>query len=383
MGDGYQIIAVGGIFIALFSTALILPWQKKGYTSQLLAAWLLALAVNQCYFFVSRSAWSDSLPEIFHLLGYSMPFIHFPLLYLFVRYSLSRRLPSHILWHFLPWVLFTGVIGGTLIVYPDASYFKNGFLVWKNQVPFLLYQHGRVIAVMAAVYTVWSYITIIRYKKKLSDTHANEAPAVFNGLQKWIVLAILFFICTYIIIEVSLNTSWIQVPDTFGIISVLTTLYIIYVGYYGISHKETFAHIDLESLERFMEITSSEPENLAPLQENVAQLKKLMDEKQPYLEPDFTISDLAGMCGMPVGRVSQALNQGEGVNFYDFTNTYRTQLFKQRIHQKEFDHYSILGLALDCGFSSKTTFNDFFKRYTGMTPSQYKKKSGYMSTDAG
>ncbi|HMQ07545.1 MAG TPA: helix-turn-helix domain-containing protein [Saprospiraceae bacterium] len=376
MSDIYQIIASGGVFIACFSLKLLLTGTNKGHSARLMTGWVIALGINQVYFFMARSEWAQQVPASLQLLGYSMPFIHFPLLYLFTRYSLSRSFEFPIFLHLIPWVVFMFLVGGYMIMHPETFYFENGFLIWRTQVPFLLYQHGRAIAVVAAFYTGWSYLTIIYFKKKLIETHSNEATAVFNGLQRWIILAIVFFIVTYTVIEVSLSTSFIPVPDTFGIISVFTTLYISYVGYYGIMQKDSFDRIDFQSLEDSILSEKNSPENTEELKSIVEKLKSMMDEKQLYLDPDLTIADLAKAAGLPIGKVSQALNHAGGINFYDFTNTFRVAMFKSRIHEKSYEHYSLLGLAFECGFSSKSTFNDFFKRTTGMTPSQYRKMSG-------
>jgi len=376
MGDGFQIIAVGGIFISVFSIALLFRSGADKLFNRLIASWLFALGLNQVYFFISRSPWSEQIPDLLHVLGYSMPFFHFPLLYLFVRYSLFKKFPLQASLHFIPWLFFAGGILLFINLRPESYFFKDGFLVWKEEVPFIFYQHGRFIAVVAAVYTIWSYLVILSYKRKLTLTHANEAPKIFNWVQHWIILAIVFFVATYLVIEISLYTSWIKVPDTFGVISVFTTIYIAFVSYNGVSQTASLEHIDANYLEKSLTLSSSPDEDRTQLIEIAEQLNQLMHSEQLFLNPDLNISDLADALALPVGKISLALNKGAGVNFYDFVNAFRADHFKEIVHKKEFAHFNLLGVALECGFSSKSTFNDFFKRYTGMTPSQYKNTSG-------
>jgi AraC-like DNA-binding protein len=376
MTDLYQILAIGGVFIALFSIFLLIRKQPDKLFIQLLTGWLIALTLNQIYFFISRSPWSESISDYLLLLGYAMPFIHFPLLFLFVRYSLLQKLPWVGWVHFIPWFIFTCGIFLYSVIRPESFYFGDGFLIWNEKVPFLYYQHGRVIAIVAAVYTVWSYVIIRQYKRKLAETHANEAPNIFNWVQNWILLAIAFFILTYLVVEISLSTSWIGIPDTFGIISFFTTVYIIYVSFNGIAVLESFEHIHTESLQaEFIENADSD-EEIHNLKDIVKDLKQIMEKNKLFLQPDLNISDLSGAIGLPIGKVSMALNKGACMNFYDFVNSYRADEFKTKVHDVKYAHYTLPGIAMECGFSSKSTFNDFFKRYTGMTPSQYKKMSG-------
>jgi AraC-like DNA-binding protein len=69
--------------------------------------------------------------------------------------------------------------------------------------------------------------------------------------------------------------------------------------------------------------------------------------------------------------ISQIINQKENKNFYDFVNTYRFEEFKRLISLQKNQQYTLLSLAYDCGFSSKSSFNRYFKKATGQTPSEY------------
>ncbi|MEL6256529.1 MAG: helix-turn-helix domain-containing protein [Bacteroidota bacterium] len=73
------------------------------------------------------------------------------------------------------------------------------------------------------------------------------------------------------------------------------------------------------------------------------------------------------------GYLSQIINQKEGKNFFDFINGYRVEEVKRNLADPNFDHFSILGIGLEAGFKSKSTFNAVFKKMTGHTPTAYKK----------
>lgn len=103
-------------------------------------------------------------------------------------------------------------------------------------------------------------------------------------------------------------------------------------------------------------------------------LTQLMEKEEPYLRPDLSLRELAGLLDLPHNYLSQLLNEGFGQNFAEYVNTYRLSAFKTRVVDPAFQHLSILGLAFESGFNSKTSFNTFFKKTTGLTPAAYRKK---------
>lgn len=96
-----------------------------------------------------------------------------------------------------------------------------------------------------------------------------------------------------------------------------------------------------------------------------------MNAEKPYLEPDLSLSDLARRMHTNPVVLSQGINAGIGKNFNDFVNEYRVEEFKRQVQNPENAHLSFLGLALDCGFNSKATFNRAFRKFTGQSPREF------------
>jgi len=99
----------------------------------------------------------------------------------------------------------------------------------------------------------------------------------------------------------------------------------------------------------------------------------LMKAYKTYLEPKLTLNDLASQLEVSTNHLSQAINENRQINFFDYVNSYRVEEVKLRMVQPEYDHLTLLGIALECGFNSKSSFNQIFKNQTGLTPSAYKK----------
>jgi AraC-like DNA-binding protein len=103
-------------------------------------------------------------------------------------------------------------------------------------------------------------------------------------------------------------------------------------------------------------------------------LMQLMQEEKLYVDVELTLQTLAEKLGISSGYLSRIINEKEHKNFFEFVNAYRIQDVKEKLVDEEYGHYSILGIALESGFKSKSTFNTVFKKLTGQTPSAYQKQ---------
>jgi AraC-like DNA-binding protein len=98
-----------------------------------------------------------------------------------------------------------------------------------------------------------------------------------------------------------------------------------------------------------------------------------MDREEPWRSSDLTLADLAGRLSTTPHKLSEVLNSKLQQTFYDFVNGYRVRYVQRRIKEEDSRNLTILSLALDAGFASKSTFNDVFKKHTGLTPSAYRR----------
>ncbi len=104
--------------------------------------------------------------------------------------------------------------------------------------------------------------------------------------------------------------------------------------------------------------------------------KKLIhsiDVETSYLNPDLTLKGLAEQLSIHPNQLSWLINHEFNKNFNEFINHYRVEAFKQISKDPKNSHITLIGLAYDSGFNSKTVFNTSFKKETGMTPIQYLK----------
>ena len=100
-----------------------------------------------------------------------------------------------------------------------------------------------------------------------------------------------------------------------------------------------------------------------------ARLLAFMAEERPYLEPELTLAELAQRLRLNTSVLSKVINAGCGQNFNDFVNTYRVAEARRQLADPRRAHYSLVGVALESGFNSKSTFNRVFKKLSGQAPS--------------
>ncbi|MFC5046179.1 helix-turn-helix domain-containing protein [Aquimarina hainanensis] len=103
-------------------------------------------------------------------------------------------------------------------------------------------------------------------------------------------------------------------------------------------------------------------------------LEDLCKNHHIYRDSTLDREKVASMLGISSGYVSQLINTITGNNFTTYINHYRVEAVKDIILTDEFNNYSLLAIGLECGFSSKSTFHNAFKKVTGITPNSYRKQ---------
>lgn len=107
----------------------------------------------------------------------------------------------------------------------------------------------------------------------------------------------------------------------------------------------------------------------------VRRMKGLLEKNKMYTNPELKMSDVADRLDISASKLSQVFNLYLNENYYDFINRYRINEFKRLIAEGEYDRYTLTALSEKCGFK-KSTFFSSFRKFEGMTPTEYLKKKG-------
>lgn len=109
------------------------------------------------------------------------------------------------------------------------------------------------------------------------------------------------------------------------------------------------------------------------IEELYGRIKNLMEKDKPYLDTQLHLHRLAQLLDCHPNMLSQCINQMEGRNFNDFINQYRLALVMKMLFDERYASFSVEGIGMEAGFSSKSTFYPAFKKHTGKTPTEYRK----------
>ena len=161
------------------------------------------------------------------------------------------------------------------------------------------------------------------------------------------------------------------------LITVVMIILISYLGYYGVNQSKILFPDFLLNKRVIAPKSNRTPLSGLKRQEFESLKQKLeyvLLNQKPYLDEDLTLGKLAEQLSVKDKELSMLLNQYMRTSFFDLINKYRVDAIKKKIEMETYERYTLYGIACECGFKSRTSFNRVFKRETGLSPSDYKKK---------
>jgi AraC-like DNA-binding protein len=211
----------------------------------------------------------------------------------------------------------------------------------------------------------------------LLKEHTENIKSTFSSIEKinlnWIRLFICFFLLIgslRIILFLVTAISGTFQSDLQHIFQLLITISMYIVGYRGLVQPAIFWGEE-ESVPPKKYETSTL--TLQRAEQYQKRLLEVMDNQKLYTDSTLTLQKLANLTSIPSYHLSQILNERLHQNFYDFINSYRVEEAKRLLNDESKKHYSILAIANEAGFNSKSVFNTVFKEHVRMTPSEFRK----------
>ena len=296
-----------------------------------------------------------------------------PVVYFYTKslLNLKFRLSKKDVFHFIPAILY-GIY--SLVVFVTDKLILDDYYFYEDGRDKDLanwYQAAGLISMTA--YLVMSLRYYSNYKKLLFDKVSYADTIVFQWIRNFmlaflgiLILRVLFFI---------LNPEWGNFGSQFWhyIAFSFVFYYIAITGYSNGIKQSTLQVEKLMAVNVFDEEISTvkletDENDFAEWKEK---LSNLMSEQQLFKNPRLTLSHVAEALDTTSKMVSSIVNTSFNMNFNDFVNHYRIEAVKKELNAGEHHRSTLLGIALDCGFNSKATFNRAFKKSTSLSPKDY------------
>lgn len=202
----------------------------------------------------------------------------------------------------------------------------------------------------------------------LYDQRAKSGTAGSKKVVNWLTLfSFVFLGFTVFHLLIILGEATFNYEDYrlfYYPVLILNSIFIYWIGYVGFRGPDRFFSRVIPPK------TADAPAKLAELKEK---LRVAMEEEEVYCNPQLTLAKLAKQLNLPQKELSAYINEHLYMDFPEYLNQYRTEKAKQLLTSDLAEKYTILALAKEAGFNSKSTFNEVFKRNTGLTPSQFRK----------
>lgn len=364
-----------GSFNAFFFLALLVQKRSKQFHDRILIFWLLYLGLATfLYAFTNEFL---SISQLVKTAIISLFLLHGPFLYLYVSGLTLRKIhfKTKDLVHFVPFVAFILFL---LIASRFPSY-SAGITVdhySENVVkPPLLFIFFLVLTVISGpLYFYRSYKKFQKSKNSLLNYSSQEVNLEWLGK----LIYIFGIVWTVLIVIAIAHHIFHLFSMDFCINGLFLSLaaFIILIGYFGFKQKDIF--ISFSSEEELEIPAESELKYAATKMEGTElnqccnMVSQFMKTNRPYLDSDLTLPKLADELKVSTHHLSQVINEVHGKNFFNFINVYRVEEVKRKIQDPKYQDYSLLGIAYESGFNSKSAFNRVFKNITGTTPSTYR-----------
>lgn len=362
-----SIISLLGATQALLLAFVLVSLKRGDHTANLLLA---ALAFTIAVLIGGNILISTHYIELFpHLSRVHHPFdfLGGPLLYLYIRRLLTRQtLRRKDLLHFLPFVL---CILYLLPYYFQSSEYKLGNVASYHYAQWY-YLRAALALIISAVYLTCVVLMLARFTQKINqESSPAERTTLFQA--RFIVFSFLA------ILSVAILRYFfdLRFPAYMGYTNLIlplgATIFVYTMAYFGLRKAEWS---DMET-ENVSPAKKYERSNLTPERSEryLRKLLDLMESEKPYTDGDLTIQKLAEKLAVPAQHLSQTINERLSQSFSEFINTYRVEEAKRQLLDLKKKHYSILAIAEEVGFNSKSSFNAVFKKHTNLTPSEFRK----------
>jgi len=354
----FNIVLSSLLFIALFSL------KTKGHK------WLSLLLL--CYTSIGILRWGMFLKST--IIVVYLPVILFPAI-MFIGSAILIYLNSvlfdfdiKIRYHLIAPLTLSFIHIFLLILYPNQMTIDK--ILNKNELnniytAFLEITSGLYITVLISI----AFVRIVKYRKNYKDNYSDEKFKNSRWLVSFVLLNLILLAGkTANIIIAAVAQKGISFSRQEDIIVIIMLLFVIY---YLITKPEVISYDPVDNKKnksKYAKMSFSESER----RKIAAELENYMINEQAFLEEDISLAMVADELNTKSHFLSMAINIEFEKNFFNYINQHRVEYAMKLLRDPDEKDNNILTIAYKSGFQSKTSFNTYFKKLTGLTPSKFR-----------
>ena len=360
------------ILCFLFATMIVASGKFRPISACLLAGFFISqsfISLHELILYGDqfRYAVLSSSPNWFFVgsMGYAL---NGPLLYLYVI-SIIRsdfNLGSRHRWHLLPLVVYLLFL---IFAFYSQTHMQKVALIdlYQFDLDWQFVTMDTLIKSSRLAYFIMSIYLINKYRQQLKDYQSS----IENIDLTWLKILVLGFALVSLV-GVLLSIS--KVVNLFYTVDISLQIFLGLTTYYAnlilVCFLLFFSAANISSVKKVKDQSKTSYANYQADDEYVSRILKFMDDEKPYLKSNITLDALSEFIDVPARELTAILNGHFKMNFYEFINNYRIKEAKEIL--KTDKEQTISDVFLAVGFNSKSVFNTFFKKNTGMTPSEFR-----------
>lgn len=284
------------------------------------------------------------------------------------------RFRKKYLFHLIPYLLV--VLISIFTFHTKSIDYKRTYLEHAiSDKSILIWGSSALILAHVLTYIIVAFKTIISYQNILSNIISNPAKIKLSWLKFMLIGSFVIF---FSLISIVLNQyfRWEdKIPaELMYILIFLLLIFITSILFKSLKQPEIFTGIpseEVRNIPKYAYSTLSKEES----SKYTEKLSHFMESEKPYLDPNLSINDLSDKLDLNVRTLSQVINKTMGLRFFDYVNKYRIRDAKLLLEDLPDPKMTILEIMYQVGFNSKSSFNTAFKKFTGITPSEIKRRT--------
>jgi AraC-like DNA-binding protein len=354
--DFWDALLLCGVIQGIIMSVLVSATKnRRNIASWFLSATLLIFALHNTLILIHDCHLSYSYPSLKNLpfnliLGFG------PCIYFYVFFSLNPTLRPRLFIHFIPVAIqfcYYSLLSIGVNLYIDYG-------VWK-----IISQTEQLGALSSVcIYTLMT-LKIVNSKSQLGTAAKlkikKDVLGWFNKLlSAYAILWTMWLV--YTLADIFYFNYSLHLRDYFPLYLLVAVL-TYWIGIMAYLHPIVIAP---DTGNR-----SFDTLNQDEIKSYLSRLQDVMKQEQLYFDPNLNLKQVASKTGIPVNLISFLINNRLDISFNEWVNSFRIEAVKKQMTGSRFKEITIAGIAGECGFNSKATFNRVFKLQTGMTPREY------------